>query len=206
MKKSVFLTLSLVVLQACSLTQPSEYKISSNMDQEGLFGPYSDPNGLVESHFRNGGLELTIHDTGTYFWILPDSSTPRDISVQVDAILENGDPETGAGVVCLYDFDNDNGIYFEITFDGYYVIYKFTDQGEEYIYDFYPSDLINIGGNNNIAVVCNNGVYEFYVNGGMLVKFEDSSSLGSEMALFAYTYSHPESVVRFDNFVAEGVE
>jgi hypothetical protein len=86
------------------------------------------------------------------------------------------------------------------------VIYKLENQEWVTIVDFTPTDLVRSRGMNSIAGVCNDGEYEFYLNDNLIHKFEDSSNLGSEIALFAYTYFVPESVVRFDNFAAEGLD
>ena len=179
---------------------------SSDFEGPGLFDAYSDPEGLVESEFRNGGLELTIHEEEVYFWIYPDVVTPKNISVQVDVIYVQGDPETGAGIICNYNYENDYGIYFEITFDGYYVIFKETEAGWETIEDFTFTDLVNSSGANRIKAVCDNGSYDFYINDVIVSSFTETTTLGDEIALYGYTYFTPESVIRFDNFYAEGLE
>ena len=178
----------------------------SDFENDDLFTEFADDAGLVESHFRDGGLEMTIHEKDVYFWAYPDAVIPKNVAVEVDAKLVDGDNETGAGVICNYDYDTDQGIYFEITFDGFYVVLKNSDAGWEYLEEFSPSDLVNKNDFNNIKAVCNDGSYEFYVNGDMVTSFEDSSPLGVETAIYGYTYFKPESVILFDNFYAEGLD
>jgi hypothetical protein len=205
MSRIIFVVVTLLVMLSCSLPSLGPFQVSSEMDSPGLFVEYSDPEGLVESHFRNGGLELEINDGDTYFWIFPDTETPLRVDLKVEASFVDGDPETGVGMVCEYDYDTDQGLYFETTFDGYYLVYKNTPSGWEYLYDFTPTSRINQAGKNTIEVVCNDGEYEFYVNDSLLVKFEDEVDFGGDIALFGYTYANP-GVVRFNNFSAKGLE
>lgn len=179
---------------------------SSDFENDDLFSEFADDGGLVESHFANGGLEMTIHEKDVYFWAYPNAVIPQNVSVSVDAKLVDGDEETGAGVICNYDYDTDNGIYFEITFDGFFVVLKKSDAGWEYLQEFTATDLVNGTDFNNIKAVCDNGSYEFYVNGTMATSFTDSTALGDETAIYGYTYFKPESVILFDNFYAEGLE
>jgi hypothetical protein len=80
MKKIIFVLFTLLVMLSCSLPGLGPYRLASDMESPGLFVEYSDPEGLVESHFRNGGLELDIHEGDTYFWIFPDAETPQRVS------------------------------------------------------------------------------------------------------------------------------
>lgn len=179
---------------------------SSDFENDDMFSEFADEGGLVESHFVDGGLEMTIHDKDVYFWAYPNADIPQNVAVQVDAKLIDGDEETGAGVICNYDYNTDNGIYFEVTFDGFFVVLKKSDAGWEYLQEFTPSDVVNTDDFNTIKAVCNAGSYEFIVNGESVTSFTDQSVLGDETAIYGYTYYKPESVIMFDNFYAEGLE
>ena len=192
--------------QVAELLADQNSIFSSDFETDNLFSEFADKNGLVESHFRNGGLEMTIHEKDVYFWSYPNAETPKNISLQVETKLVDGDQETGAGVICKYDYDTDQGIYFEITFDGFYVVLKNSDEGWEYLQDFTSTNLIDPYQFNSIQAVCDQNFYQFYVNNNLVAEFNDYDSLGDETAIYGYTYVHPESVILFDNFYAEGLE
>jgi hypothetical protein len=179
---------------------------SSDFETDDMFSEYADDGGLVESHFSDGGLQITIHEPDVYFWSYPHANIPQNTTVQVDAKLVDGDIETGAGVICRYDYDTDNGIYFEITFDGYFVVLKKSDSGWEYLEEYTETDLIAPYQFNTIKAICNDSSYQFIVNDQLVANFTDSEVLGDETAIYGYTYYQPESVILFDNFYAEGLK
>ena len=86
------------------------------------------------------------------------------------------------------------------------MIFKETEEGWETIEDFTFTDLVNISGANRIKAVCDKGSYDFYINDVIVSSFTETTTLGDEIALYGYTYFTPESVIRFDNFYAEGLE
>lgn len=197
----------MAALQAIQTAQASRpISFSTDFETDDLFSEYNDPNGLVESHFVDGSLHMTVHDKDTYFWTYPDIELPENLSIQVDTQYIDGDIETGAGIVCKYDYDTDYGIYFEITFDGFYVILKHSDNDWEFLQEFEMADNINSHDTNTIKAVCGATDYQFYINNQLVSSFSDTSQLGDETALYAYTYSHPNSVISFDNFYAEAIK
>ena len=179
---------------------------TSDFETDDIFSEYADDGGLVESHFKDGGLEMTIHESDVYFWTYPNANIPKNTIVQVDAKLVDGDIETGAGVICHYDYDTDYGIYFEITFDGYFVVLKNSEYGWEYLVEYTATDLITPYQFNTIKASCDDTSFHFYVNDELVARFNDIDYLGNETAIYGYTYYQPESVILFDNFYAESLE
>lgn len=201
-----FATVACSALSGLGDLMEDSNSFSSDFESDDMFSEFADDAGLVESHFKNGGLEMTIHQEDVYFWAYPNAEIPKNVVVEIDAQFVSGDPETGAGLICNYDYDTDYGIYFEITFDGFFTVFKNTEAGWEYIEEFTQTDLVNKKDNNNIKAVCNDGSYEFYINDELVADFNETNGLGDEVSIYAYTYFTPESVVRFDNFYAEGLE
>lgn len=184
--------------------QPSV--ISSNFETIDIFNEFTDDDNVAQTIIKDGVMHMEIFETDSFFWAYPNAITPIEVIAQVDAKLIEGGEEIGAGLVCKHDYETDHGFYFEITFDGYYVIFKYSGDDIEYIQDFKRTNLINSDEFNTIKAICDEHSYQFFINGEEVYNFIDYDTLGSETALYIYTYSQPVSKVIFDNYYLEGLK
>ena len=190
-----------------------------------LFGEYFQE-GVAEILIENGAMDMTIFANDIFLRSVPYLTTPKNVGIDVEVALVDGGLESVAGVACDFIANAEMptrphgyGVFFEITFDGYYAMYKNTQAGVTYysngewknfggavedIPDLYqPTDLINTSGYNRLNLGCVRGTNVFSINDTKIAEFEDyPSEMNGDVVLYAGTFYEPYTSVRFDDFIA----
>lgn len=190
-------------------------------NDENYFNEYFDSNGLGQAQLGHGGLEVSTFATDLYNWVPFNYASPKNIFALVDVEFVSGDPSTGAGLICDYDYDTEEGIYFEASLDGYFTIYM--RYGDEYYFlsdidttnptwnqesiEFVATNLLDLNKTNELGVYCNQGSYKFGINEVTVAEFTSPyKQTGEGISLFTYTYSDEGGTIRFDDFYAESLD
>ncbi len=198
----------MVTTLACKALFPGD---GSAEDGEILFqDDFSDPNsGWNRVSDRYG---LTDYDDGVYrilvnaahmdIWSRPHRMF-QDVRIEVQAIKVQGERNNRFGVLCRV-LDDEHYYAFIISSDGYYGIGKAL--GQEFILlnadALQPSAAIQQGtAFNQLRADCVGDTLTFFVNGVQLAQARDGDYPQGDVGLFAGTYAHPGSDIRFDNFL-----
>ena len=188
-----------------------------------LFGEYQDDSSSILQ--RNNSLVMDINTQGYSVWTSPDATIPEKLGVDVEVTLLNPNAiETVAGVACDFVSNSEMptrphayGVFFEITFDGYYAIYQNTQAGVMYytngaweyyggavsdIPDLYqPFDNINTTTLNYLTIKCIDNNYGFKINGETVALSDTFTRIpNSNVILYTGSYYEPQTSVKFDNF------
>jgi hypothetical protein len=210
---SIFLVLSVLMLQSCSLQELAESATQANavLFQDDFADPGSgwlqgqDDIGLAE--YYNGGFRIAVNsDTAAKV------SIPRlqltDVRIEVNATKISGPNDNEFGIVCRY-LDENNFYFFTISSDGYYGIGKYKDNQLHLIgmEKMQTNDLIRQGeSTNHLRADCVKTSLRFYINGEKVADVQDSDFSKGDVGLLAGTFRNPGVDIFFDNFSVQKPE
>src|SRR5688572_17240960 len=111
-------------------------------------------------------------DGDLYTWALNDEEH-SDVIIEVETSQISEDLNNHYGVMCRADSEG-SGYFFFISGDGYYSIYKGSDDDLEALAEWETSDAINQGeDNNSLVAVCVEDYLALYANGTLLAEAND---------------------------------
>ncbi len=172
------------------------------------WGTGGDADGSLE--YQSGEYVVKVNQTSLLVW---GTHRTKDIAgvhlaVQASSVGEAADP--AFGVVCHYQ-DDQNFYYLGIGADGFYAIAKYeadeltilTDEAGNWL----QSDQIEQNAETyRIEADCGGGRLTLYVDGEQIASVEDPAFSSGQVGLFARSFEATGVEVRFDNFVATGLE
>jgi hypothetical protein len=174
-----------------------------------LFDDFSDrASGWAErstADFRTAYVDeayrIEIDAQDLLVWSLADQDL-SDVIIELDTVLERGVQNNSWGAFCRFQ-DSENTYGFEITGEGWYVIYEIQDGQFANLLDWSFSKAISTGNGatNHIQVSCIGEQLDLSVNGKHLASVQDSSHARGDIGLVSSTYLASGSRVSFDNLV-----
>jgi hypothetical protein len=194
-----------VVFDDLVLTRP-DYAAHSDVI---LFDDFSDrASGWAEQNspdfktaYADEAFRIEIYAPELLVWSLANQDL-SDVIIEVDTTLDRGVRNSSWGVFCRFQ-DTENTYGFEITGEGWYVIYEIRDGQFANLLDWSFSKAIDTGNGatNHIQASCINDQLDLSVNGKHLASIEDSSHVRGDIGLVSSTYLASGSRVSFDNLV-----
>ncbi len=149
---------------------------------------------------RNERYEMRLVDSDIIY-TAPGSEEYDDVIITVDTQRLSDEPNDGYGLVCRSE-DEDNGVHFYISSDGYWRIFNFINGRARPFMPWTASELINQGEgvNNQITAVCIEDYYALYINGELVGEARndtfDSGAVGMSVIVFE---EESEVFIAFDN-------
>lgn len=131
----------------------------------------------------------------------PGSEDYDNVIINVDTQRLSDEINDGYGLVCRAE-DEDNGVHFYISSDGYWRIFNFIDGRARPFMPWTASERINQGeeASNQITAVCINDYYALYINGELVGEARDdtfdSGAVGMSVIVFE---EESEVFIAFDN-------
>src|SRR5688572_27979639 len=126
----------------------------------------------VSSLRTDDGVYRMTLDGDLYTWSLNDEEH-SDVIIEVETSQISEDLNNHYGVMCRANADGE-GYYFFISGDGYYSIYRGSDDDLEALAEWETSDAINQGeDNNSLVAVCVEDYLALYANGTLLAEAND---------------------------------
>ena len=198
-------------------TQPEALPTGDSKDSEKpdqplpYFEDFSDPTGIWgngaqgtgEYEYIDGTYEVRVLPEHQFYYVLAEETYIRasDVIIEADVWKAAGDDETSAGVVCRANEDTHSFYAFEVVFDGWAGILKAVD-GEFVVEDMYVQTDVVLQGTamNHIRAECIGSDLRLYVNGQLVVEFQDDELTFGDVGIASATWpGKPNSAVRFDN-------
>ncbi len=172
---------------------------------------FEDPNsGWEEGEYEGGSIGYgdgyyyvtSTTEGGTMWGAAFRHFTDMVIDVDATQVSAPANDNNDYGVICRLQ-PNGDGYYFVISGDGYYAIYRHTEEGRfEALVDFTPSDVIRKGNaTNHIRAVCDGTHLMLFVNGELLAETDDATFAEGDVGLTATTYESAPTEIHFDNLV-----
>lgn len=132
----------------------------------------------------------------------------KDTIIEVDASPVSGIGQTyfEYGLSCRVQSNYFDGYDFSITTDGYYAVYKVTDEGDTYTSllqgDEYQESSAILQGyqTNHIKVTCNGSQLNFEVNGVVLFEGQESTFQDGDIRFSTTIDEAINNEIHFDNF------
>lgn len=149
---------------------------------------------------RNERYEIRLVDSDMIY-SAPGSEDYDNVIINVDTQRLSDEINDGYGLVCRAE-DEDNGVHFYISSDGYWRIFNFIDGRARPFMPWTSSELINLGeeASNQITAVCINDYYALYINGELVGEARDdtfdSGAVGMSVIVFE---EESEVFIAFDN-------
>jgi hypothetical protein len=124
----------------------------------------------------------------------------EDLHLTVEATQLAGPDDNEYGVLVRME-DAENFYRFSISGDGFFLVTKFVDGGQELIdSNWQPTEAINQGqATNTIEVICQGSELTLVVNGQELARLQDEQFDGGDIGLYAGTFSQTGVEIAFDN-------
>jgi|GEM_PF-654140 len=149
---------------------------------------------------RNERYEIRLIDNDIIYTGLGTVEYDNTI-ITVDTQRLSQEPNDGYGLVCRAS-DEDNGIHFYISSDGYWRIFAFEDGRARPFMPWTASDLINqeADARNQITAVCVNDYYALYINGVLAGEARDSNFTNGLVGMSVIVFEEDSEVfIAFDN-------
>ena len=148
--------------------------------------------------YANGTYEVSVFQPKylTWSYLVPSYD---DTVLRVDAKVTKATKAGDYGLICRRQ-DADNFYGFEVSEDGYFVIYKYVAGQYTALYDWEASDAIPVGKTAQLTVSCAGDQLSLAVGGTVLATVTDSSFSSGNVGLIAGTMDKPGLTVAFDNF------
>lgn len=149
---------------------------------------------------RNERYEIRLVDNDIIYTGIGTEDYDNSI-ITVDTQRLSSEPNDGYGLVCRAS-DEENGVYFYISSDGFWRIFAFVDGRAQPFMPWTASDLINQGdeANNQISAVCVDNYFALYINGELAGEARDdtfdSGAVGMSVIVFE---ENSEVFIGFDN-------
>ncbi len=161
-----------------------------------------DPHGEIA--YRDGRYLITVQTSYTLRWGNAHTPDLADFVVSADAQHLDGPPDSAHGLIIRY-VDSKNFYSFNVSGLGEYRFGKYEDDQWTSLVAWTPSDTINIGEVNTLAVRCEKDTFALYINGVELGAVRDGSFARGDIALSAQS---DDSFVRvaFDNVNVRALE
>lgn len=209
--KALLLILILAIfLTACGETGPlagNEQILYQDNFSVGETGPW-----LVEgdsagrSAVIDEQLVIRISTPGTMQFVTLPEPQFSDFSLQVDARLLNGSPQSSYGV--LFRMESQTEFYrFAVTGDGMYMVERRNNDGSwaRFVTDWTGAPVINqgVGAVNQLRVDAVGSTMRFFINGSLVHQVTDSQYASGTIALDAGTFGQGDLEVAFDNLVVK---
>ncbi len=182
--------------------------ITRNHCAQSFYDDFSDPGSgwpIKESEnvlyeYRNGKYRILVKNTDMWAGASPDFQA-TDYKVGVDVRNNSGNYGT-YGIIFGLAEDWSQFYTFEIDSEGYFVIWRFSDQsGWELLAVGFSPHLNQNTGSNELNVKREGSLIEVYANNHLLTSLTDSAFTGlGYIGLIATTIEQPNLDVRFDNF------
>lgn len=149
---------------------------------------------------RNERYEIRLIDNDIIYTGLGTVEYTNSI-ITVDTQRLSEEPNDGYGLVCRAS-DEDNGVHFYISSDGYWRIFAFEDGRARPFMPWTASDLINQGADarNQMTAVCVNDYYALYINGVLAGEARDSNFTEGVVGMSVIVFEEESEVfIAFDN-------
>ncbi len=157
-------------------------------------------NYIDESHYyQNGRYYIKVNSENKYRPITIGENL-RDMTIQIDARVEQSSGSGDFGVICRYQDDN-NLYMFGITQDAHYAIYKVVSAEWYPLIEYTYSDMLVNLKEARFNVACIGDTLRFAVNGKLLGEVSDQSIRSGDYGFFAGTFDSGGNLVSFDNVI-----
>ena len=149
---------------------------------------------------RNERYEIRLVDNDIIYTGIGTEEYDNSI-ITVDTQRLSEEPNDGYGIVCRAS-DEENGIYFYISSDGFWRIFAFVDGRARPFMPWTASDLINqeAEARNQITAVCVDNYFALYINGELAGEARDDTfdegAVGMSVIVFE---ENSEVFIGFDN-------
>lgn len=167
--------------------------------------PFAEPD-LESIEVVDGrALLQTAYSTDEFFGIaqITYQDLPQNFAVTVEIEFTAGSSETGeAGILIRLTPDYTADYEFTITPDGYFAVYKYTEEFDALV-DYTESSAIRTepGAINQITVLADGPNMTFLINGVSVASVEDDNIHGGWLGLVVYNFDEVGTGAYFDNLL-----
>ncbi len=176
------LILSLLLVTGCGRSSPAFTDDFSNPDS-GWGGASTEP---YLRGYHSGKYQIRIDVPEWFIWTLGGHSY-QDVSATV-TVYSEGDPDNHYGLICRA---SEAGFYyFAISADGYYAIFRYTEDGELLPLTgpaMLRSPAIRQQADNQLLALCQESTLTLYVNGELVAQIEDEALSAGDVGMAAGT-------------------
>jgi len=171
----------------------------------GVWGTFN--NDAASIAFNNSALQITLKNDNWYAWS-PADLNYSDVIISVDVRVDNPAGDGDFGIICRHqDTDASNFYGLEISEDGFYAIWKFVNDEQEYLQEWRESNAIPVGATTYILTAgCVGNQFAIAVNGEVVAEATDDTFATGAIGLIAGTFENPGFTVSFDNLLVSTVE
>ena len=148
--------------------------------------------------YANGAYQVSVFQPKYLTWSYLEPAYD-DTVLRVDAKVTKATRAGDYGLICRRQ-DAENFYGFEVSEDGYFVIYKYVAGEYTALHDWEASDAIPSGKTVQLTVSCVGDQLSLAVGGTVLAAVTDSSFSSGNVGLIAGTMDTPGLTVAFDNF------
>ena len=189
------LLLVLILVTGCGGSAPAFTDDFSNPDS-GWGGISTEP---YLRGYHSGKYQIRIDLPAWFVWTLGNQSY-QDVSATV-SVYSEGDTDNHYGLICRAS--QAGFYYFAISADGYYAIYRYTEEGELLPLTgpaMLRSPLIRSQSENQLLAICEESTLSLYINGELLAQVADETLSKGAVGMAAGTLPQSAaSLVWFDN-------
>ena len=149
------------------------------------------------SYYQDGRYFIEVNNLNIYY---PRSygDLLRDVIIHVESKVEKFSGDGDYGVMCRYQ-DDENFYMFEITQDGFYAIFRLSNENWYPLIDYTYSPMLENVSEAVFDVSCIGETLTFAVNGVLLGEVDDNSIRSGDYGLFAGTFDTSGNTISFDN-------
>lgn len=147
-----------------------------------------------------GHLVMDVYTENTYVYSELMQNNYESIIIGVDIDIINPAYDGDIGLICGYQ-DENNFTALEITEDGFYTIWAYSNSQYNALIEWTKSDIIPENGPYTLSAYCGPDRLAFGVNGTLLVESNNPDYRAGYVGLIAGTYENPNISVGFDNFM-----
>ncbi|MGJ3239271.1 MAG: hypothetical protein ACFE0Q_11240 [Anaerolineae bacterium] len=149
---------------------------------------------------RDGRYEMRLIQPDLIYTSL-STQTYDNAIITVETERLSQEPNDGYGVVCRAS-DENNGMHFYISSDGFWRIFAFVDERARPFMPWTASETINQGENarNILTAVCVNDYFALYINGELAGEVRDGTFLQGQVGMSMILFEEQSEVsIAFDN-------
>jgi S1-C subfamily serine protease len=147
---------------------------------------------------ENGAYVIEVHEPNYIVWsALTDDY--GDVVMNVDVSIEQGAGDGDLGLICRY-IDAQNFYAFEVTEDGYYSIWKMTNDVQTTLVEWTYSETLVTTQDFILNASCNGNELLLGFQGELIAEAVDPDHAYGGVGLLVGTLENPDFVVAFDNF------
>lgn len=153
------------------------------------------------SGYRDGQYQIEVRAPDLLAWSLANQEL-QDVILEVDTVAQRSVLGSSFGVFCRYT-DADNTYGFEISPDGWFVVYMLQEGQFVNLVDWTQSGAIRSGARaaNHLQISCIGNELSLSVNGRLVASVLDATHSHGDVALAASTYLNGGTRVTFDNLL-----